>query len=103
MRVKVRYWCEYSAINIMDRNDHAGSSDKSPIRLRDLIPNSMLATLNGDFVVSDPAVCEGDDVYEVRATIFANYRGDGFAAPESDESWMLPETELEFLRYIAGP
>lgn len=79
-----------------------GRSDGPPIRLGDLIPGSLLASVHGDLLVSDPAVRDGDDVYEVNATVLGRDRVGGFDATEPLESWMLPETELEFLRCIAG-
>lgn len=89
----------------VDSDDRGGKS--APMRLRDLIPGSLLATLHGDLGVSDDpaAVCSGDNVYEVNAdlTLASGREGRGaFAATEPDESWMLPETELEFLRCVVG-
>ncbi|XP_025414800.1 uncharacterized protein LOC112686634 isoform X2 [Sipha flava] len=77
-------------------------NDGPPTRLRDLIPGSRLATMLGDLRVPVSAVCDGDDTYEVNATVLGTDRAGRFDATESLEPWMLPETELEFLRCVAG-
>lgn len=70
---------------------------KSLTAVKDLIPESRLVVI-GDFFVSDPVVSEGDDVYEINLT-------------DNDlkncnhhqmEPWMWPDTEIMFLKSIAG-
>lgn len=77
-----------------DREDN----DESLTAVKDLIPESRLAA-TGDFFVSSPVVCNGDDVYEVNLTnIDLKDRND----LHKMEPWMLPDTEIMFLRCIAG-
>lgn len=72
---------------------------RHPVPVKRLIPKSRLvAAVGGELLrASDPAVCEGDDVYEVNWTSVA----------DSDscvhhETWMSPDTEHAFLRCIVG-
>ncbi|VVC43155.1 Hypothetical protein CINCED_3A022909 [Cinara cedri] len=64
-----------------------------------LIPKSRLVAAVGGKLLrgSDPAVCEGDDVYEVNLTVTDN-SDSGVRV----ETWMSLETEHAFLRCIVG-
>lgn len=74
--------------------------------VKHVIPGSRLAAV-GDFYVFDPAVCEGDDVYELSLT-----RDDNGDVKVTDrrsrrqetksETWMLRDTEFMFLECIVG-
>lgn len=65
--------------------------------VKDLIPESRLVVI-GDFFVSDPVVSEGNDVYEINLTDndIRTYNH------HQMEPWMLPDTEIMFLKCIAG-
>lgn len=79
--------------------------------VKDLIPKSRLAAI-GNFYTSEPAVCDGDDVYEVNLTV----DNDSNYFPRSTnnqrrvlqsrstelETWMLPDIEYTFLQFIVG-
>lgn len=81
-------------------DDGSGCSEKRQVSVKDLIPESRLAVVAGDFFVSDPVVYDGDDVYEVNLT--PDDRQQTHLRCSDMETWMLPDTEYMFLRCIAG-
>lgn len=74
-----------------------GIGDKLLTAVKDIIPESRLVTI-GDFFVSEPVVSEGDDVYEINLTN-NNLKPRNYYQMEP---WMLPDTEIMFLKCIAG-
>ncbi|XP_060836122.1 alpha-protein kinase 1-like [Rhopalosiphum padi] len=77
-------------------------SELRQIPVKDLIPESRLAVVAGDFFVSDPVVYDGDDVYEVDLTPENRINRQACRRFSNVETWMLPDTEYLFLRCIAG-
>lgn len=80
-----------------DRSESAGQ-----VSVKDLIPESRLAVVAGDFFVSDPVVYDGDDVYEVNLMTDDRAHRQARIQFSDMETWMLPDTEYMFLRCIAG-
>lgn len=89
----------------MSENDGDGQCGRLPLSVKDLIPESNLATMGGGLLdAADPAVCDGDDVYEMDLTRDGdenrlNIRRRQLAELET---WMLSNTEHTFLKCIVG-
>ncbi|CAI6351821.1 unnamed protein product [Macrosiphum euphorbiae] len=83
-------------------NDGSGCSELRQVSVKDLIPESRLAVVAGDFFVSDPVVYDGDDVFEVNLTPDDRAGRQARLRFSDTETWMLPDTEYMFLRCIAG-
>lgn len=100
-------------INYRDRGlnrykDYECRSARLPVK--DVIPKSRLAVI-GNFYTSEPTVCEGDDVYEVNLTTDNGSNNCSRGADQRRirqnrsanlETWMLPDIEYAFLRFIVG-
>ncbi|KAL5242946.1 hypothetical protein ACI65C_010356 [Semiaphis heraclei] len=78
------------------------SESAGQVSVKDLIPESRLAVVAGDFFVSDPVVYDGDDVYEVNLMTDDRAHRQARIRFSDMETWMLPDTEYMFLRCIAG-
>jgi len=83
-------------------DDGSGCSELRQVSVKDLIPESRLAVVAGDFFVSDPVVYDGDDVFEVNLTPDDRAGRQARLRLSDTETWMLPDTEYMFLRCIAG-
>jgi len=83
-------------------SDGSGCSELRQVSVKDLIPESRLAVVAGDFFVSDPVVYDGDDVFEVNLTPDDRAGRQARLRFSDMETWMLPDTEFMFLRCIAG-
>ncbi|CAH1725338.1 unnamed protein product [Aphis gossypii] len=83
--------------------DNSGVCSKlRQVPVKDLIPESRLAVVAGDYFVSDPVVYDGDDVYEVNLTPDNLINRQACPRISNLETWMLPDIEYMFLRCIAG-